>query len=121
MRLARCIPRGEPAEVLRTDKDNAVKTTTLAFPSVLAIGGVTLPAQASSWTLWGNRAHPGETGSGPAVNPVVGGGSFDRATAVPLGVTGNAQRVLAALPAEDRGRRRPAPARARAGALPPRP
>ncbi|MFN6999211.1 hypothetical protein [Elioraea tepidiphila] len=51
-----------------------MKTTTLAFLSVLAIGAVALPAHASDWTAQGNPAHPGEAGPGPAVNPVVGGG-----------------------------------------------
>jgi hypothetical protein len=72
-----------------------MKTITLAFLSALAIGGITLPAQASDWTARGNPAHPSEAGPGPAANPIVGGGwaaaptgeaggSFDARYAAPI-------------------------------------
>lgn len=68
---------------------------TLALLSALAIGGISLPAQASDWTAQGNPAHPSEAGPGPAANPIVGGGwalaptgeaggSFDARYAAPL-------------------------------------
>lgn len=68
---------------------------TLALLSALAIGGISLPVQASDWTAQGNPAHPSEAGPGPAANPIVGGGwaavptgeqggSFDARHAAPL-------------------------------------
>jgi hypothetical protein len=79
--------------------------TTLALLSALALGGLTLPAQAQDWASGGNLAHASEGVPGPATNPAFGGGwngqvtgeaggGFDARTATPL--YGGGQRGLVA-------------------------